>query len=52
MTIRLFFDIAVVPARADAVSIWAAQFIGKEIRVLNYYESVGQPLAATYKLDA
>ena len=46
MTIRLFFDIGGTGARADAVSIWAAQFIGKEIRVLNYYESVGQPLAA------
>ena len=28
-----------------AVSIWASQFIGKEIRALNYYEAVGQPLA-------
>jgi phage terminase large subunit len=45
MTIRLFFDIGGTGARADAVSIWAAQFIGKEIRALNYYEQVGQPLA-------
>jgi len=45
MTYRLFFDIGGTGARADAVSIWAAQFIGKEIRVLNYYEAVGQPLA-------
>ena len=27
-------------------AIWAAQFIGREIRWLNYYEAVGQPLAA------
>ena len=45
MTIRLFFDIGGTGARADAVSIWAAQFIGREIRVINYYEAVGQPLA-------
>lgn len=45
MTIRLFFDIGGTGAKADAVSIWAAQFIGKEIRALNYYEAVGQPLA-------
>lgn len=46
MTIRLFADIGGTGARADAFTMWAMQFIGKEIRVLNYYESVGQPLAA------
>lgn len=46
MTIRLFADIGGTGAKADAFSIWAGQFIGKEIRVLDYYESVGQPLAA------
>lgn len=45
MTIRLFMDIGGTGAKADAFSIWAAQFIGKEVRVLNYYEAVGQPLA-------
>lgn len=45
MTIRLFFDIGGTGARADAVSIWPAQFIGREIRVRDYYEAVGQPLA-------
>jgi phage terminase large subunit len=45
MTIRLFPDIGGTGARADAFSLWAAQFIGKEIRVLNYYEAVGQPLS-------
>lgn len=45
MMVRLFFDIGGTGARADAVSIWAAQFIGKEIRVIDYYEAVGQPLA-------
>lgn len=45
MTIRLFVDIGGTGAKADAFTIWAVQFIGKEIRVLNYYEVVGQPLA-------
>jgi len=46
MTIRLFWDIGGTGARADACAIWAVQIIGKEIRVLDYYEAVGQPLAA------
>lgn len=46
MTISLFVDIGGTGARADAFTIWAAQFIGKEIRVLDYYEAVGQPLAS------
>lgn len=46
MVIRLFVDIGGTGARADAFTIWAAQFIGKEIRVLDYYEAVGQPLAS------
>lgn len=44
MTIRLFCDIGGTGARADAFAMWAAQFIGKEIRVIDYYEAVGQPL--------
>lgn len=46
MTIRLFCDIGGTGARADAFTIWAAQFVGREIRWLNYYEAVGQPIAA------
>lgn len=45
MTIRLVVDIGGTGARADAFTIWACQFIGKEIRWLDYYEAVGQPLA-------
>jgi phage terminase large subunit len=45
MTIRLFCDIGGTGAKADAFAIWAAQFIGKEIRAVDYYEAVGQPLA-------
>lgn len=46
MTIRIFCDIGGTGARADAFSMWAAQFIGQEVRVLAYYEAVGQPLGA------
>lgn len=42
MTYRAFWDIGT----RDATAIWIAQFIGPEIRVLNHYEAVGQPLAA------
>lgn len=45
MTVRLFFDIGGTGARADACSIWPAQFIGKEIRTRDYYEAIGQPLS-------
>jgi phage terminase large subunit len=46
MTIRLFADIGGTGARADAFALWAMQFIGREIRVVNYYEVIGQPLDA------
>lgn len=46
MTIRLFVDIGGTGARADSFVIWAAQFIGREIRVLDHYEAVGQDFAA------
>lgn len=46
MTFRAFVDIGGTGARSDAFCIWIAQFIGQEIRVLNYYEVQGQPLAA------
>ena len=46
MTIRAVFDIGGTGAKADATAIWIVQFVGREIRVLDYYEAVGQPLAA------
>lgn len=46
MSLRAFVDIGGTGRNADAFTIWIAQFIGKEIRVLDYYEAVGQPLAA------
>ena len=45
MTLRVICDIGGTGARADAFSMWVAQFIGREIRVLDYYEAVGQPFA-------
>lgn len=45
MRIRIFCDLGGTGAKSDAFSMWAVQFIGKEIRVLNYYEAVGQPLS-------
>lgn len=45
MTIRLFCDIGGTGARADAFTIWVKQFVGLQIRVLDYYEAQGQPLA-------
>lgn len=45
MALRAYVDIGGTGAKADAFSMWICQFIGKEIRVLNYYEAQGQPLA-------
>jgi phage terminase large subunit len=44
MTMRLVCDIGGTGKKSDAFAIWAEQWIGKEIRVLNYYEAVGQPI--------
>lgn len=46
MAIRLFVDIGGTGARADAFAMWVVQFVGLQVRVLDYYEAVGQPLAA------
>jgi phage terminase large subunit len=42
LQIRAYWDIGL----RDATSIWIAQFEGQQIKVLDYYEAVGQPLAA------
>ncbi|MGV8955018.1 MAG: phage terminase large subunit [Cypionkella sp.] len=46
MTYRAVWDIGGTGAKADACAIWIVQYIGREIRFLNYYEAQGQPLAA------
>lgn len=45
MTIRAYWDIGGTGAKADACSIWIAQHIGRETRVLDHYTAQGQPLA-------
>lgn len=45
MTYRAIFDIGGTGAKADNVAIWIAQFIGREVRLLDYYEAQGQPMA-------
>ncbi len=46
MTYRAFIDIGGTGARADAFTIWIAQFVGLQVRVLDHYEVVGQPMSA------
>lgn len=45
LPLRAFIDIGGAGAQADAFVIWIVQWVGQEIRVLDYYEVVGQPLA-------
>ncbi len=45
LTYRAAFDIGGTGRSADAVAIWVCQFVGPQVRVLDYYEAVGQPLA-------
>ena len=40
------WDIGGTSGKSDATSIWIVQYIGTEIRVLDYYEAVGQPFDA------
>jgi len=45
MDYKLFFDIGGTGAKADAACIVVAQFSGLKIKVIDYYEAKGQPLA-------
>lgn len=45
MEVKLFFDIGGTGLRADAGSIWAAQFVGQKINVLDHMTAQGQPLS-------
>ena len=44
--IKVFCDLGGTGARADAFVMWPCQFIGKEIRTRDHYETQGQPLTA------
>lgn len=46
MTFRTHWDIGGTGAKADACAIFVNQWIGRELRIVDYYEAVGQPLAA------
>ena len=46
MTLRAYWDIGGTGAKADACAIWIVQFVGEQVRVLDYYEAVGQELSA------
>ena len=37
------WDIGGTSKKSDATAIWIVQYIGEEIRLLDYYEAVGQP---------
>jgi len=45
LTKQAVIDIGGTGAKADAFAMWIVQFVGREIRWLDYYEAVGQPLA-------
>jgi len=45
LPVEAFFDIGGAGHNSDATAIWIAQFVGREIRLLDYIEGVGQPLA-------
>ncbi|WP_035655064.1 phage terminase large subunit [Bradyrhizobium sp. STM 3809] len=45
LPLRAFIDIGGAGATADAFTIWVVQWVGSEVRVLDYYEAVGQVLA-------
>lgn len=46
MSLRAFVDIGGTGAKADNFVIWIAQFVGREVRVLDHYEAQGQPIGA------
>ncbi len=46
MTVRAVWDIGGTGLKADATAIWIVQYVGRELRFLDYYEAKGQPLAA------
>lgn len=45
LPLRAFFDIGGAGKFSDATSIWIVQWVGREIRVIDYLEFVGQTIA-------
>lgn len=46
MTTYAIWDIGSTSKKSDATAIWIVQYINEEVRVLNYYEAVGQEFTA------
>ncbi len=46
LSYRAYVDIGGTGAKADAFTMWIWQIVGREVRVLDYYEVVSQPVAA------
>jgi phage terminase large subunit len=46
MTLYAVWDIGGTGSKADATAIWIVQYVGQSVWLLDYYEAVGQPLAA------
>ena len=45
LTLRAYVDIGGTGRNADSFALWVCQFVGLQIRVLDYYEAQGQPMA-------
>jgi phage terminase large subunit len=45
LPLKSYWDIGGAGAKGDATAIWITQNVGLEIRVLDYIETVGQPLS-------
>lgn len=46
LRLKAFADLGGTGRQADNFVFWIAQFVGKEVRVINHYEVQGQPVAA------
>lgn len=49
LSLRVHCDIGGTGKRSDAFAMWVDQFVGKEVRVLDHYEAVGQPAEAHFR---
>lgn len=45
LPIKSWWDLGGAGAQADAMAIWVGQTVGHQVRLLDYIEGVGQPLA-------
>jgi hypothetical protein len=45
LPVKAFMDIGGAGHSSDTMAIWICQFVGREIRLIDYIEGVGQPLA-------